>query len=817
MITITIKRDFQMQNLTTKTMITTAFALYLSLFSQNTLSKTDEDQTLLDTIHVESKQISTKQSVTKSQEISRGLVWNEHDLVKWQTGVTVTEGGRGGSNGYTMRGVESDRVAISVDGLNAAESYMPKFYYIKGFYNGNRNSTEIENLSSIEFNKGANSVNQGSGALGGSVSMRTKTVHDFVAPNKNVGFYAKSAYNSRNNEYRQVIGGGFIYTNFEGLLQYTSRRSHENKNYYSGKIGDINYCGVRPGDTAGSFKDMRNEYPTLCGRGRLLPDNIDYRSTSWLAKLGYRFNQQHFLQGFFENFNQERKILEKSFYAMNRQEASDTTPYKRLGVNYEYTPAESWLNKFSVQLAEQQVSQQANSNQYGTWTGNNPDYDIVTSQRIYQTDQKHHQLDFSLISNELKTATLRHQFQGGFGYHWGRLENKNLEYSYNAYSKKTTQREFTIQQPVDRKALYAYIQDNISINEKWAANAGIRFDHYRYSPKTSNLKYDIASQQVTVLPKKQFNAINYSIGLNYSLTDSTLLSYEFSTGFKAPKIEEMYFDLKGSSGVNFLPNINLRPEKAQNHEITLTTEKENYQFSLGAFYTKYQDFIDFTVSPQVNSRERTRYYPKREKYTEYYLDGVNYQQTNIDQAYITGIDIHLRADGELIGLPKEVYATFKGSYAKGRKNNGTAMLAVQPLTLAWGLGYDSNKFNVLFSGRYVAEKKAKDAIDLPAANSLKLNVDKQTGAVSGFEEPKPYRFLSNSYVVFDLTAQYRINSYFTLNAGVFNLFNRKYTTWDSLRQIKYNGAMGDVWNSGQGLERFTETGRHFALSLETRF
>lgn len=801
-----------------KAIITSAFTIYLSCFSQqNTLAKIDEDQTSLETIHVESKQVATKQTVTNSREISRGLVWNEHDLVKWQTGVTVTEGGRGGSNGYSMRGVESDRVAISVDGLNAAESYMPKFYYIKGFYNGNRNSTEIENLSSIEFNKGANSLNQGSGALGGSVSMRTKTVHDFVAPNKNVGFYAKSAYNSRNNEYRQVIGGGFIYTNFEGLLQYTSRRSHENKNYYSGKIGDINYCGVRPGDTSGSFKDMRKEYPTLCGRGRLLPDNVDYRSSSWLAKLGYRFNQQHFVQGFFENVNQERKILEKSFYAMNRQEAGDTTPYSRKGINYEYTPVESWVNKFTVQLAEQKVSQRANSNQYGTWTGNNPDYDIVTSQRIYQTDQKHHQLDFSLISNELKTATLRHQFQGGFGYHWGRLENKNLEYSYNAYSKKTTQREFTIQQPVQRKSLYAYIQDQISINDKWAVNAGIRVDHYRYSPKTSGLKYDIASQEVSTLPKKQFNAINYSIGLNYSLTDSTLLSYEFSTGFKAPKIEEMYFDLKGSSGVNFLPNIGLRPEKAQNHEITITTEKENYQFSLGAFYTKYQDFIDFTVSPQVKSRERTRYYPKREKYTEYYLDGVNYQQTNIDQAYITGIDFHLRADGELIGLPSQLYTTFKGSYAKGRKNNGTAMLAVQPLTLSWGVGYDTNKFNLLFSGRYVAEKKAKEAIDLPAANSLKLNVDKQTGAVSGFEEPKPYRFLSHSYVVFDLTAQYRIKSHFTLNAGVFNLFNRKYTTWDSLRQIKYNGAMGDVWNSGQGLERFTEAGRNFALSLETRF
>ncbi|WP_406812480.1 TonB-dependent receptor plug domain-containing protein [Histophilus somni] len=182
-------------------------AVTLPLFSFNAIAQFNDSATL-DQIVVETQQVSAKTSSTNSQQISRGLVWNEQDLVRWQTGVTVTEGGRGGANGYTMRGVESDRVAMSVDGISAVESYMPRFYYIKGFYNGNRNSTEIENLSSVEFNKGANSLTQGSGALGGSVSMRTKNVHDFVDSNKTVGFYAKTAYSSRNTEYRQVIGGG---------------------------------------------------------------------------------------------------------------------------------------------------------------------------------------------------------------------------------------------------------------------------------------------------------------------------------------------------------------------------------------------------------------------------------------------------------------------------------------------------------------------------------------------------------------------------------------------------------------------------------
>lgn len=50
--------------------------------------------------------------------------------------------------------------------------------------------------------------------------------------------------------------------------------------------------------------------------------------------------------------------------------------------------------------------------------------------------------------------------------------------------------------------------------------------------------------------------------------------------------------------------------------------------------------------------------------------------------------------------------------------------------------------------------------------------------------------------MFDFTAQYRVNNHFTINAGIFNLLNRKYSTWDDLRQVKYNGAKGDTWDSG---------------------
>lgn len=781
----------------------------------------ETDFSALETINVETTNISAKNTQIGADQIRRGLVWDERDLIRHQTGITVTEGGRAGGNGYTIRGVDSDRVQISVDNVAAVESYMPRFYYLKGFYNGNRNSTELENLASVAFTKGADSLSQGSGALGGSVTMRTKIPQDFVLPNRSIGLYSKTGYSSKNDEFRQVLGIGIIHQGIEGLIQVTRRKSEETKNYYSGKIEDIDHCGIIPSLPE---LDARETYPHLCGRGRLLPDNMNYRSTSWLAKLGYRFNQHHFVSGFYEDLQQERHIEEKSFYAMNRQQSSDTTPYKRYGVIYEYTPENRWINKLHLQFTQQKVSQKANSLQYGTSIKTsynpNPDWNLVTDTRQYEFEQRRTQWDVAIRTTNFDLFSTSHSLDLGAGFHTGKLSNQNLESKYSAYSNKTTTKAFTIQQPVKTQLIYGYLKDDILINDKFGIHTGIRMDHYRYKPQISDLKYENSkvNEVITAAPQKTFSTLNYSLGINYFIHDDATLTYHFSTGFKAPKVEEMYFDMKGRGSVNYVPNLDLRPEKAQNHELTFSIEKAQYALSTSLFYTQYRDFIDLSYQPNITTISRTNWLTD-EKYTEYILDGINYQQVNIEKAYIKGIDFNAKINGDLIGLPSEFYTTLSATYAKGRKNDGTSLLAVQPFSATLGLGYQAqdDKWNVLLSGRYVAKKKAKDAMDIAVANSLELDVDRNTGELIGEESPKPHKFLSGSYVIFDLTAQYRINNHFTINAGIFNLLNRKYSTWDDLRQIKYNGAKGDTWDSGEGIGRYTSPGRHFSLSVEARF
>lgn len=122
-----------------------------------------------------------------------------------------------------------------------------------------------------------------------------------------------------------------------------------------------------------------------------------------------------------------------------------------------------------------------------------------------------------------------------------------------------------------------------------------------------------------------------------------------------------------------------------------------------------------------------------------------------------------------------------------------------------GVDYEasSGRWNTPLSARYSAAKKGRDT--------------KETLYSWRGKEETEWPWLSHSYVVVDLTGQVKIDRDITLNMGVFNLFNRSYHTWDSLRDLPTYGTTNRIDRNGRGLGRFTAPKRNFALSIEARF
>ena len=58
----------------------------------------------------------------------------------------------------------------------------------------------------------------------------------------------------------------------------------------------------------------------------------------------------------------------------------------------------------------------------------------------------------------------------------------------------------------------------------------------------------------------------------------------------------------------------------------------------------------------------------------------------------------------------------------------------------------------------------------------------------------------------------------TLTAGVYNITDRKYITWDSARSIRAIGTLNLIdQNTGAGIKRFYAPGRNFRLNAELTF
>lgn len=123
-----------------------------------------------------------------------------------------------------------------------------------------------------------------------------------------------------------------------------------------------------------------------------------------------------------------------------------------------------------------------------------------------------------------------------------------------------------------------------------------------------------------------------------------------------------------------------------------------------------------------------------------------------------------------------------------------------------GIGYEdpNDLWGINAKASYLGAKKAKDAQIVQYSTNF-------------VREVKTYPYLNHSAVLFDLYGFYKINQNITLRAGLYNLFNRKYHTWDTLRGINKISTTDSVDKEGKGLERFYAPGRNFAASVEIRF
>jgi hemoglobin/transferrin/lactoferrin receptor protein len=141
----------------------------------------------------------------------------------------------------------------------------------------------------------------------------------------------------------------------------------------------------------------------------------------------------------------------------------------------------------------------------------------------------------------------------------------------------------------------AYLQDEITLGRRLTLVPGIRWDNYR--GEAQRLDAD----------DNEDSAWSIKLGASYKVTDWMALLASYNEAFRAPSISELFI-----SGVHFscgrgcqnlfVPNPNLKPEKAHNKEIGISLFKDGLltpgdagRFRASFFRNDVSDFIDRSV------------------------------------------------------------------------------------------------------------------------------------------------------------------------------------------------------------------------------
>lgn len=300
-----------------------------------------------------------KQTIT-AEQISRKLAADSRDLVRHETGVTVVEAGRFGSSGYAIRGVDENRVGISIDGLRQAETLAsPGFKELfdgYGNFNNTRNSVELENLKTATIIKGADSASSGSGALGGAVSFETKEAKDLLTDNPVFASY-KTGFSSVNNQKFGTVTLAAQAGKLDALLVATRRNGHEIENYNH----DILYPTIE------------DEFNAV-GAEREKADPYHITTASHLLKLGFEPNDNHRFSITYDDSHLNSKgddlsyVLRSGSYietiTKGERKTNDESNRRNVQFIYKHSNPNALWDNLSLAVSEQKIQNKARTDEF---------------------------------------------------------------------------------------------------------------------------------------------------------------------------------------------------------------------------------------------------------------------------------------------------------------------------------------------------------------------------------------------------------------------------------------------------------------------
>ena len=301
----------------------------------------------------------------------------------------------------------------------------------------------------------------------------------------------------------------------------------------------------------------------------------------------------------------------------------------------------------------------------------------------------------------------------------------------------------------------AYLNYQFNLSEKVLFQAGVRYSYFQInSDFTKNL--DFFPFDFNNL-KFQNDALTESVGAIFRPTKTSSISFNGSTGFRAPNVDDIGKMFDFQAGDVIVPNPNLKAEYAYNAEITINKSFTKFlKLDANLFYT----YLDNAMS--------------RREFTINGLDSILfdgelskvYAIQNASSATIYGFNA-----GFELKLPKGFSLYSRFNYQKGKEelDNGTISPSrhAAPFFGMSKLRYQSKKIEIQLYANLCSEVSYKN---------LNLEEQEKTFIYAKDKNGNPY---SPAWFIFNIKAMYQLNGSLSLNAGIENISDQRYRPYSS--------------------------------------
>ncbi|MHB0755971.1 TonB-dependent receptor plug domain-containing protein [Polaribacter sp. M15] len=699
------------------------------------------------------KRIAEQIAVLSQKDIQKVSPQTSADLLATIPGIKVQKSQFGGGS-PVIRGMESNRVLLVVDGVR-----MNNAIYRKGhLQNSITLSPNLLDKTEVVF--GPSSVMYGSDALGGVIHYYTKTPK--LSEETKVNSQLFSRYSSVNQEITTNVSAEVSFSNWASFTSvsysdFGDLKAGTNRNHGFSDWGKVFYFS----------ENINGNYaanPTLNSNPNLL------RNTG--------FNQTDVLQKFFVPLSKNTDLKINLQYSTSSDiprfdrltELTDITdasslkfaewyygPQNRLLISSQLliNPNKNWLESGTITAAYQNIEESRIQRKFSS---------LDRSYREETVDVFSINGDFSVPVTEDKTRVLSYGFE--FAYN---------NVASNSYGKTLTivddkiagfANDFKVQSRYPdggsnflTSAVYlGYRQD---LNSKSTLNTGIRFTN---TNKNATWVDDTFLNFEDKKLSRNNSAVTATLGYVYKPNRNWQLNGVLSSGFRSPNIDDVG-RVREKAGNVTIPNINVDPEFAYNAEIGILKYLNKRKFRIGAnlYYTLLDNYI-----------QRDFVYNADGSIMQVEFDGelgnaVNNQ--NKGNAYIFGYTLNY-----LGKISKTINTSGFITYTKGRTyDTEEPMSSIPPLFGQFQLNYQKDKIALGADFRFNSKKDIEDFNFTEGIDNHDLTPIVNANATDDVDK----FYGSPSWMTFGVNGSYEVNTNFSVQARLDNLFDEHYIEFAS--------------------------------------